>query len=282
MSCHLMRRDAFATFACFAFAALPCAVGCSSSATPDEPDADAIAAPDGEGAATSTGNSGGSTSVSKAGPTMMDGAMGVPEGAGGQKGLDGSMGVAEETGASQHSGRDAAANMTGGADAATSGPAVGGAGGATGPADGGSGAADSSADDPLNFSARCTSNQTWSSGTNQNMRPGEACPTCHANFYLAGTLYPTGHEPDDCDGVDGLTTGATVTVTDSVNNQFILYPNAVGNFYTSRTVVPPFVATVTANGRERSMITPQTIMSCNSCHTQDGLNGAPGRITVPF
>jgi hypothetical protein len=157
---------------------------------------------------------------------------------------------------------------------------------------GGSGDADSSteldggdgvdAPDPLSFPARCTSGMTWNGVTDdQNMRPGESCPTCHANFELAGTLYPTGHEPSDCDGVDGLTTAVTVLVTDATGLDITLYPNMVGNFFTSITITPPFHAKVVFNGQERAMTAAQTSGACNSCHTQTGANGAPGRITLP-
>jgi hypothetical protein len=138
------------------------------------------------------------------------------------------------------------------------------------------------AGDPLYFSARCTSGVMWNGVTgDQNMRPGEACPTCHSNYNLAGTLYPTGHEPNDCDGVDGLTEGATVVVTDGTGNVITLYPNAAGNFYTSVTFTPPFHAKVVLGGEERAMTSAQTSGSCNTCHTQTGADGAPGRVTLP-
>ncbi len=138
------------------------------------------------------------------------------------------------------------------------------------------------ANDPLNFPPKCSSGVTWNGVTkDQNMRPGEVCPTCHSNFDLAGTLYPTGHEPNDCDGVDGLLTAATVVVTDATGNVITLYPNAVGNFYTSITITPPFHAKVVLNGQERAMTDSQTTGACNGCHTQTGANGAPGRITLP-
>jgi hypothetical protein len=114
------------------------------------------------------------------------------------------------------------------------------------------------------------------------MRPGEACPTCHANFQLAGTLFPTGHEPDDCAGVDGLTNNVVVVVTDAAGVDHTLYPNSVGNFYTSITIVGPFHARVVWNGKERAMGVAQTSGSCNGCHTQAGASSAPGRITLPF
>jgi hypothetical protein len=139
-----------------------------------------------------------------------------------------------------------------------------------------------SANDPLGSSARCTSGKTWTSGTGQTMRPGEACPSCHGNFVIAGTVYPTGHEPNDCDGVNGSTTTVTVVVTDSTNKQFTLTPNAVGNFYSSTKITPPITAKVVENGKERAMVSPQTITNCNMCHTSNGANGAPGRITLPI
>jgi hypothetical protein len=122
---------------------------------------------------------------------------------------------------------------------------------------------------------------TWKSGMSQTMRPGEACPTCHTNFHLAGTLFPTGHEPNDCNGVDGLADGAMVVITAADGQVVTLLPNTVGNFYTSISIAKPFRAKVVFNGKERSMQTPQTTDSCNSCHTPTGANGAPGRITLP-
>jgi hypothetical protein len=135
--------------------------------------------------------------------------------------------------------------------------------------------------DPLSFSARCTSGQTWNGVGDQNMRPGEVCLTCHSNYNISGTLYPTGHEPNDCNGVDGLGAGPTVLVTDSTGLEVTLFPNAVGNFFTSITIVPPYQAKVVVNGQERSMVSAQTSGACNTCHTQAGTNGAPGRVTVP-
>ncbi len=144
------------------------------------------------------------------------------------------------------------------------------------------GAADANpANDPLNAAPQCTSKMTWTSGEDQSMRPGEACPTCHSNFQIAGTLYPTGHEPNDCDGVNGLSTNVTVVVTDATGQVFTLFPNQVGNFYTSITITPPFEAKVVANGKERDMGVSQTMGTCNTCHTPTGANGAPGRITLP-
>jgi mono/diheme cytochrome c family protein len=47
------------------------------------------------------------------------------------------------------------------------------------------------------------------------------------------------------------------------------------------TVRQPFTAKVVVGGKERVMVGPQTLGDCNACHTQNGLQGAPGRIIVP-
>jgi hypothetical protein len=153
---------------------------------------------------------------------------------------------------------------------------AGGAGGGTG------------APDPLTATPRCTSGTTWTGGNNGNilMNPGRACVACHRNqdeaplFAIAGTLYPTGHEPDLCNGVNG-TTGARVVIVDAANRTITLTPNAAGNFTYTGALTTPYTAKVTYQGRERIMPVAQTNGDCNSCHTQNGANGAPGRITLP-
>ncbi|MGD0679831.1 MAG: hypothetical protein ABSC94_30975 [Polyangiaceae bacterium] len=40
-------------------------------------------------------------------------------------------------------------------------------------------------------------------------------------------------------------------------------------------------ATITYNGKTAAMTTPQMTGDCNSCHTEQGANGAPGRIVLP-
>lgn len=144
--------------------------------------------------------------------------------------------------------------------------------------------------DPLNAAPTCTSQTTWNPGPDSagpTMDPGQACISCHRGtegptFVIAGTLYPTGHEPDNCNGVNG-TTGTSVVVTGNGGGSLTLTPNAAGNF-TSRTALsPPFmVKVVNATGGERLMSSAATSGDCNSCHTQNGANGAPGRITLPL
>jgi len=139
---------------------------------------------------------------------------------------------------------------------------------------------------------KCSSNSTWSGGENANMRPGEACIACHARgegpvFAVAGTVYPTGHEPDDCYGTSAA--GAVVTVTDKDGSSRTFTVNSAGNFSgNSGGGWPafPITATVSFNGKTRSMTTPVPSGDCNLCHTQngtaaDGITAPPGRIALP-
>ena len=142
------------------------------------------------------------------------------------------------------------------------------------------------ADDPLDAGPTCTSGRYWTGGNegSQSMHPGDACIACHAAnagapvFAIAGTVFPTGHEPDDCDGDSG---SATVVITDANGATYALTANAVGNFYTTSPVAFPIRANVLANGEAREMANPQTSGDCNACHTPTGANMAPGRITLP-
>ena len=88
----------------------------------------------------------------------------------------------------------------------------GGAGGAGG-AGGGTGG------DPFSVAPKCTSGTMWT-GANRgsaDMNPGRACITCHStmngpSLTIAGTVYPTAHEPDLCNGANG-SNGARVVIT---------------------------------------------------------------------
>ena len=109
------------------------------------------------------------------------------------------------------------------------------------------------------------------------MAPGDVCFGCHA-FTIAGTVYPTAHEPYGCYGVNE---GAEIQITPVCGFPIVIPVNNAGNFYYTGNVRVPFTAKVVVNGVERAMLTPQTNGDCNSCHTQEGLQGAPGRIVVP-
>jgi mono/diheme cytochrome c family protein len=103
--------------------------------------------------------------------------------------------------------------------------------------------------DPFGVPPTCTSNTFWSSGSNgsPSMDPGMACISCHASnpdappFAIAGTLYPSAHEPDLCDGVNG-TGGAIVVITGADGASISLTPNAAGNFSYEGRVALPFQA----------------------------------------
>lgn len=156
--------------------------------------------------------------------------------------------------------------------------------------------------DPFDTPIQCTSNRTWPPGGDEGpeMSPGRACISCHSaerdgpNLWLGGTVYPSAHEPDDCIGA-GSPGAAVVEITDANGSVFQLAPNASGNFLLERASGPsdkydapftptfayPYRARVLFEGRERVMGTAQTTGDCNSCHTVDGANGAPGRILLP-
>jgi hypothetical protein len=132
----------------------------------------------------------------------------------------------------------------------------------------------------------CTSMKTWNGGNqgSSQMHPGDACITCHTMrggpaYTIAGTVYPTAHEPNDCDGVNG---GITVVVTDANNAVTNVTVNSAGNFDSRAAIVAPFhVKVMNAAGGTRAMSGSLTAGDCNSCHTVTGANGAPGRIMAP-
>jgi hypothetical protein len=116
------------------------------------------------------------------------------------------------------------------------------------------------------------------------MHPGETCLQCHRSFQAAGTVYPTLHEPNRCNGFDGISDGTYeyhVVITDAQGVERPIIINSAGNFYTGDPIATPYHAKIVANGRERAMTQAQTIRDCNTCHTQNGANGAPGRIMMP-
>ena len=141
--------------------------------------------------------------------------------------------------------------------------------------------------DPLGAAPSCTSGSSWTGGTNgsSDMEPGRACITCHQlqggpSFNVGGTVYPTGHEPDDCNGSGAG--GAVVTVTDRNGVTASFTASSVsGNFHGTASLTFPITATVTFQGKTRSMGTAVSSGDCNSCHTQTGASSAPGRITLP-
>lgn len=160
---------------------------------------------------------------------------------------------------------------------------------------GGGGAGGSGGAGPLS----CTSGKTWNPGWDEGaqMNPGKACNSCHKKsgedeapiYDIAGTVYPTEHEPDYCYGVDGASPGfqdVLVQITDANGAVYSLRPGKTGNFWLRKAgFAAPYTAKVVSSVGERSMSTAQTVGDCNLCHTaRGGGNGsaAPGRIVIPY
>ncbi|HEY6881433.1 MAG TPA: hypothetical protein VI299_25585 [Polyangiales bacterium] len=150
----------------------------------------------------------------------------------------------------------------------------------------GSCGSDAGTGDPYDTPVTCSSNKRWTGGNRESplMHPGGTCIDCHTNdegprFSIAGTVYLTAHEPDDCNGSNA--SGVTLEITDANGKVHTLKPNGAGNFYLETSIPKPYTAELLYEGRARAMATPQQNGDCNSCHTQDGAEDAPGRIMLP-
>lgn len=131
----------------------------------------------------------------------------------------------------------------------------------------------------------CTSGDFWTRGVDGSelMFPGRSCQGCHRTdddaprLTIAGTVFPTLHEKNDCYGDKDV----VVEITDALGVIVRLTSNNYGNFRSSAPITPPIRAKLIFDGRVREMVTPQPTGDCNSCHTEQGANGAPGRILKP-
>jgi len=157
--------------------------------------------------------------------------------------------------------------------------------------------------DPFDVDPVCSSDVYWTGGDEESslMHPGVACISCHSMpdpedgeaedygplLLLAGTVYPTAHEPDDCNGIDGPALADTWVEVKSDNGQTVkLSVNSAGNFLIDEDDIetgfpPPYSVKVVSAGLERVMADPAPHGDCNACHTQDGTEDAPGRILLP-
>jgi hypothetical protein len=144
---------------------------------------------------------------------------------------------------------------------------------------------------PYDAPAKCSSGSYWTANDTGStwMMPGRACVTCHRQninfapqFSFAGTVFHTAHEPDKCYGVP-IAAGAKIVITDA-NDQELPPIDVIsgGNF---GIIVPgvalPYRAKVVVGDSERVMLTPQMNGDCNACHSQNGAQGALGRIILP-
>lgn len=118
------------------------------------------------------------------------------------------------------------------------------------------------------------------------MRPGKACIACHTtqmgpSFTIAGTVFPTSHEPDDCNGANGATDAVKVLIIDGSGAVRALPVNAAGNFMSGAALSTPYRAIVVRGNSIREMKSTQTDGDCNGCHSEWGKSGAPGRVMAP-
>ncbi len=149
----------------------------------------------------------------------------------------------------------------------------------------------------------CASGQTWGLGTlgSESMEPGLACIACHngqnfigqnpygvsepeRSYSFMGTAFSAVHDKNLCVSpppaqgkIEILDRNGVVALTINVTDPY-------GNFFSTsltNSVALPYTARISANGRSFTMTTAQTLGDCNQCHTEQGLQGAPGRIYWP-
>lgn len=164
----------------------------------------------------------------------------------------------------------------------------------------GGGGGGGTAPDPFAEPSACVSGETWTSDEEgDEMNPGEACLSCHReddgpDLILGGTVYPNGHAPDDCYGIDGRSgpyADVQVWITDARGTTHRLDVGRTGNFLLEEAdgFAMPYTAKVVDLSvdppAERAMGEAQEHGDCNLCHTEDGGgdgSDAPGRILIPL
>lgn len=135
--------------------------------------------------------------------------------------------------------------------------------------------------------ATCSSGTYWTGGDNESpeMHPGGDCIGCHASraegptYVFAGTVYDELNEDDDCNGAEDV----DVVVTDAEGSSWTMTTNAAGNFFlraSQASPVFPITASIDDGRVQHAMVTGQQTGNCAACHTQDGLTGAAGRVTL--
>lgn len=141
----------------------------------------------------------------------------------------------------------------------------------------------------------CTSGTRWTMANTKSplMHPGGACIACHSTtvggpaLSFAGTVFPTLHEVDDCNGSSSAKSPVTIIIKDRRNTQVTMQTNEVGNFMafsdtlTDLNLRAPYTVEIRQPGKPtRKMNRTINGGDCNSCHTTAG-NGPLGRIVEP-
>ena len=113
------------------------------------------------------------------------------------------------------------------------------------------------------------------------MNPGDDCLSCHQRddnrrrFTIGGTVFFALDSLVD----EGLE-AAEIHVTDKNGKQLTLRSNSVGNFYTAEDVAFPLALELQFHNRRIVMQTPADSGACNTCHSAEPQNDAPGRLFV--
>lgn len=115
------------------------------------------------------------------------------------------------------------------------------------------------------------------SGEGVNMLPGANCLSCHTGgeagaWTVGGTVFSDGL------GARGAS-NVTVVVTDSKGTKVEMNSSSVGNFYTSKKLVPPLSAKLLRGGQVVEMARTVNTGACNSCHSCGGSAG--GKLYEP-
>lgn len=110
-------------------------------------------------------------------------------------------------------------------------------------------------------------------GEGASMLPGADCLACHDTPGEEGGVFTAGGTVfSDLDGTDGLS-DAIIRITDADGQTIELTSNGVGNFYTSKSLVPPLLAEIEVGGNITAMQTPVDTGACSSCHLCGGAAG---------
>jgi hypothetical protein len=140
----------------------------------------------------------------------------------------------------------------------------------------------------------CTTNKYWLEGDKGSgqMHPGMPCVKCHVDeneapiYVIAGTVYPTVREPDDCYGTLEDLLDTVVEITDANDVVHTIPIKSAGNFSKradGTAIAFPVMARVVRGNDVVEMVAPidEDGGDCNLCHTENGTEGAPGRILLP-